>query len=131
MHHDPIDLIVRRRRIAGMSAVFLPFMQGGGIDWDGFARHLQRTIDAGLVPAVNMDTGSVQFLGDADRRRVLDIARSHTVDFVAGACVRDSQGDPFDSDAYRRMIFEIVERRFQEIRSPTLWVLPMPAPALM
>ena len=56
-----------RRRIRGMSAVLLPFEAGGGIDWRSFRAHVARTAEAGLVPAVNMDTGYVQLLDDGIR----------------------------------------------------------------
>src|SRR5213078_377149 len=57
------------------------------------------TAGAGLTPAVNMDTGYVRLLDDADRARVLDIA-ADTQGFVAGAFVADTSGAPFDLDAY-------------------------------
>ena len=34
-------------------------------DWGALAAHVGRTIDAGLVPAVNMDTGFGAYLDDA------------------------------------------------------------------
>ena len=54
--------IIHHRPIEGLSAIFLPFDQAGRIDFDGFARHLTCTADAGLTPAVNMDTGFVNLL---------------------------------------------------------------------
>jgi dihydrodipicolinate synthase/N-acetylneuraminate lyase len=54
-----------------MSAVLLP-LTTQGVDWNAFDEHLARTIDAGLVPAVNMDTGYVHLLDDATKRAVLD-----------------------------------------------------------
>ena len=80
-----------------MSAVLLPFTADGEIDWASFEAHVARTHDAGLVPAVNMDTGYVQLLGAADRERALDVAASVTGRrFVAGAHVGDRPGDAFD-----------------------------------
>lgn len=80
-----------------MSAVLLPHAADGAIDWASFEAHVARTHDAGLVPAVNMDTGYVQLLGADDRRRVLDVAASVTGGrFVAGAHVGDEPGDDFD-----------------------------------
>ena len=58
---------LRRRPILGMSAVLLPFTADGAVDWHGFESLVARTVAAGLVPAVNMDTGYVQLL-DADTR---------------------------------------------------------------
>ena len=46
-----------RRQVKGMSAILLPHRADGGIDWGEFEQHVARTADAGLTPAVNMDTG--------------------------------------------------------------------------
>jgi hypothetical protein len=54
-----------------MSAVLLP-LTTEGVDWNAFDAHLARTVDAGLVPAVNMDTGYVHLIDDATKRKVLD-----------------------------------------------------------
>src|SRR5207302_1471807 len=64
---DPVALLRPRRKIEGISAVLLPFAADGGVDWDAFAAHVARTADAGLTPAVNMDTGYVNLLDDAQR----------------------------------------------------------------
>lgn len=89
------------RTITAMSAVLLPFTETGEIDWEGFVRHLDRTIAAGLVPAVNMDTGFGPVLTPADRLDVLAVARRAGVAFVAGAHAPDRPGARFDLDAYR------------------------------
>ena len=97
-----------RRRITGMSAILLPFTPGGEIDWEGFARHVARTVEAGLVPAVNMDTGYVQLLDDETREQVLALTKSHaTGRFVAGAEVRDAPGDPWNPAAMLRRVEQI------------------------
>lgn len=84
-----------------MSAVLLVHTADGLIDWSATEDHIARTRAAGLVPAVNMDTGYVQLLSPGDRLRVLDLAASVTGGaFVAGAYVGDRPGDPFDLDAY-------------------------------
>lgn len=94
-----------RRRIHGISAVLLPWDDAGGIDWAGFAAHVERTVRAGLTPAVNMDTGYVQRLGDADRERVLEVAKAHAGGgFVAGAHVADRGGDAWDEAAMLRQM---------------------------
>ena len=59
---SPEKMIRPRRRITGMSAILLPFLDDGSVDWDGFRAHVRRTADAGLTPAVNMDTGYVNLL---------------------------------------------------------------------
>ncbi|HVF33619.1 MAG TPA: dihydrodipicolinate synthase family protein [Acidimicrobiales bacterium] len=96
------------REIDGISAVLLPWTTGGTggatIDWAGFERHLAKTIEAGLTPAVNMDTGYVQLLDDDQRREVLHRTREivgHGGRFVAGAWVGDEPGAAFAPDRYR------------------------------
>ncbi len=103
---DPIALLRPRRRIEGISAVLLPFDPGGAIDWTAFAAHVERTAAAGLVPAVNMDTGYVNLLDDAERLRVLAATRAALAGrpFVAGAFVADEPGSPWDRDACLRAI---------------------------
>jgi dihydrodipicolinate synthase/N-acetylneuraminate lyase len=103
---DPLQLIRPKRKITGMSAVLLPFREDGKIDGDGFCRHVRRTSDAGLVPAVNMDTGYVNLLDNAIRDRVLEVCWQTlgTRPFVAGAFVADQPGAAFDLDAYARQI---------------------------
>lgn len=89
------------RTITAMSAILLPYTADGEIDWPAVEAHLGRTVEAGLVPAVNMDTGYVQLLDVADKERVLDLAAAMTGgDFVAGAYVADAPGDPFDVAAH-------------------------------
>jgi dihydrodipicolinate synthase/N-acetylneuraminate lyase len=96
----------------GISAVLLPFAAGGSIDWPAFAAHVCRTADAGLTPAVNMDTGYVNLLDDDTRLEVLDRTREALAGraFVAGAFVADRPGSRFDRDAYCRQMGPIVKR---------------------
>jgi dihydrodipicolinate synthase/N-acetylneuraminate lyase len=91
-----------RREILGISAVLLPFTMEGGVDWPAFESLLGQTNRAGLVPAVNMDTGYVQLLDAATRARVLDTTASLAGPggFVAGAFVGDDAGAPFDAGEY-------------------------------
>jgi dihydrodipicolinate synthase/N-acetylneuraminate lyase len=97
-----------RRTVTGMSAILLPFRPDGGVDWDGFAGHVQRTHAAGLAPAVNMDTGYAQLIDEATRSRALAIAAEVTGGaFVAGAFVGDRPGDRFDEPAYLRAMSEV------------------------
>jgi len=99
------------RRITGMSAVLVPYTAAGDIDWAAVEAHVGRTRDAGLTPALNMDTGYVQLLGEADKERVLDVAATATGgDFVAGAYVADEPGAPFDLDGYLRAADAIASR---------------------
>jgi dihydrodipicolinate synthase/N-acetylneuraminate lyase len=94
-----------------MSAILLPFAEGGGVDWPGFRAHVARTAAAGLTPAVNMDTGYGNLLDEATRRRVLAETRATlgNAEFVAGAFVNDQAGAPFNLDEYRRAVAAIQE----------------------
>ncbi len=109
---DPISLLRPRRKIVGISAILLPFRDDGAIDWPGFEGHVGRTAQAGLIPAVNMDTGYGNLLDDATRREVL--ARTRSVlgkgPFVAGAFVADRPGAAFDLDAYLSQCARIQEQ---------------------
>ena len=89
------------RSITGMSAVLLPYTADGDIDWAAAEAHVARTVEAGLTPAVNMDTGYVQLLTVAEQAEVLDRAAAIAGDgFVAGAYVADRPGAAFDLDGY-------------------------------
>lgn len=107
---DPLALLRPRRKITGISAILLPFTAAGDIDWAGFAAHCVRTADAGLTPAVNMDTGFVNLLTADQRVAVLDAARSALGGrpFVAGAFVGDVPGAPFNPDDYLRSMEPIL-----------------------
>ncbi len=110
---EPISLLQQRiipnRRIEGISAVLLPFDSAGEIDWESFGRLIGRTLDAGLAPAVNMDTGYVNLLTDGERRAVLKhtSALASGRKFVAGAFVEGEGGDPYAS--YARAVETIQE----------------------
>lgn len=118
MSHGPTSVPPQRpgRSITGMSAVLLPFEPDGEVAWDAFAAGVERTVSAGLVPAVNMDTGYGPSLDAAERARVLAV----TVDvvagrepvggwsFVAGAHAADPEGTSLDVAGYRRAVGEVV-----------------------
>ncbi len=91
----------RRRTIVGMSAVLLPFGETGDIDWVGFHALLGATVAAGLVPAVNMDTGFGPVLLPQHKAEVLAITGHLGVPFLAGAHAPDLPGSQFALDAYR------------------------------
>jgi dihydrodipicolinate synthase/N-acetylneuraminate lyase len=92
-----------------MSAILLPFLEDGSVDWDSFRNHVGRTIDAGLAPAVNMDTGYTNLIDEATRREVLkqtqDICGKR--EFVAGAFVADKPDSDWNLEAYRQQIEQI------------------------
>lgn len=107
--HTTIPPLRPNRRITGMSAVLLPFVSPGEIDWQSFDQHVTRTCEAGLIPAVNMDTGYVHLLDDASRLEVLKRTQAITSGnmFVAGAFVKDSPGSRFALENYVLRIDEI------------------------
>ena len=101
--------IIPRRKITGYSAALLPFRADGAIDWDGFCAHVARTAAAGLVPAVNMDTGFGNLIDEQTRVEVLRRARDTIPGqlFTAGAFVPSQSGDSFAPDAYYRQLDQI------------------------
>jgi dihydrodipicolinate synthase/N-acetylneuraminate lyase len=98
-----------RRKITGYSAILLPYTTSGAVDWDGFAAHVARTADAGLIPAVNMDTGYSHLLDAETRLQALRLARETLggQPFTAGAIVLDAPGEAYDPSAYARQIEQI------------------------
>jgi dihydrodipicolinate synthase/N-acetylneuraminate lyase len=64
------------RRVHGISATLLPYTPAGGVDWEGFERHVARTHAAGLDVAVNMDTGFGDLLAPEEREAVLARTRA-------------------------------------------------------
>ncbi|CAN5611966.1 dihydrodipicolinate synthase family protein [soil metagenome] len=108
---DVVSRIRPGRAITGMSAVLVPYTADGAIDWPAVEAHVARTVAAGLTPAVNMDTGYVQLLAEADKARVLDLTAAVTTgDFVAGAYVADGPGAPIDLDGYHRAAAAVTAR---------------------
>ena len=101
--------ILPRRKITGYSAALLPFRADGAIDWDGFCAHVARTAAAGLVPAVNMDTGFGNLIDEQTRVDVLRRTRDTIPGqlFTAGAFVPSQAGDSFAPDAYYRQFDQI------------------------
>ncbi len=92
-----------------MSAILLPFESNGDVDWVGLRNHIIRTLDAGLVPAVNMDTGYANLIDEATRIRVLEETQAIAGGrmFVAGAFVGDRPGAVFNFEAYLAQIDSI------------------------
>jgi len=104
---DVLKRIKPERKIEGISAVLLPFDDNGRIDFAGFSQNVKRTFDAGLAPAINMDTGYTNLLSGTERKDVLAAARevAQGKRFVAGAFVEDMTGDLME--LYQREIAEI------------------------
>jgi dihydrodipicolinate synthase/N-acetylneuraminate lyase len=82
---------VRPRTVEGISAVLLPYQQNALPDWDALSACLEQTVQAGLQPAVNMDTGYVNLLTDVERTQVLNVTNSTLggKPFVAGVFLED------------------------------------------
>ena len=98
-----------RRKVQGIAAALLPFEADGKIAVESFQNHLRATHRAGLVNAVNMDTGYVNYLSDAEKRDVLRWTRDalgEGVPFVAGAYIEGQSGEIVD--LYRIQIEPIV-----------------------
>jgi dihydrodipicolinate synthase/N-acetylneuraminate lyase len=105
----PLKLLKPRRKVDGMSAVLLPLLDDRCVDWRGFEAHVERTFEAGLTPAINMDTGYGNLIDGATRletlRRTQQLAAGRP--FVGGAFVSDQPGAALDRAAYGRAIEEI------------------------
>lgn len=93
-----------------MSATLLPMQSTTEPDWDGFCQHVERTFAAGLVPAINMDTGYANLIDASQRQKALDLASTccQGGSFVGGVFVGDEPDARFDFDAYRRGIDQVV-----------------------
>jgi len=97
-----------RRKVHGIAAALLPFESDGRIAVHAFQQHLVATHRAGLMNAVNMDTGYVNYLSDAEKQDVLRWTREalgDAVPFVAGAYIEGLEGDIVS--LYRRQIDSI------------------------
>ncbi len=107
----PLAMLRPKRAVTGASAILLPFTSTGDVDWSAFAAHVERTAHAGLIPAVNMDTGYVNLIDDVVQDEVL--SRTERIlgrtPFIAGAFVADQPGDPFALDRYARR-FERIQQ---------------------
>jgi len=105
-------LIERRqlhRKVQGIAAALLPHDSDGNVAVEAFQQHLSATHRAGLMNAVNMDTGYVNYLSDAEKLDVLrwtHEALGEGVPFVAGAYIENQIGDVVT--LYRQQIKPIV-----------------------
>ncbi|MEM9942937.1 MAG: dihydrodipicolinate synthase family protein [Planctomycetota bacterium] len=108
-HIDPNSLLTPGRKIEGISAILLPFAKTDDVDWTAFDAHVVRTLDAGLAPAVNMDTGYGHLIDESTRIEVLKRTENLAAGrkFVAGAFVKDDPGSRFDADAYQNQMDQI------------------------
>jgi dihydrodipicolinate synthase/N-acetylneuraminate lyase len=98
-----------RRKVQGIAAALLPFETDGRIAVEAFQNHLRATHRAGLMNAVNMDTGYVNYLSDAEKLDVLRWTREalgKDVPFVGGAYMEGQPGDTLG--LYRKQMDAIV-----------------------
>jgi 4-hydroxy-tetrahydrodipicolinate synthase len=105
-----IERRLPRRKVQGIAAALLPYDAHGAVAVEDFQRHLVATHRAGLMNAVNMDTGYVNFLRDAEQHDVLrwtSEALGNDVPFVAGAYIEDRDGEMIA--LYRRQMDVIVK----------------------
>ncbi|HEY7351804.1 MAG TPA: dihydrodipicolinate synthase family protein, partial [Terriglobales bacterium] len=94
----------------GIAAALLPYLADGKIAVDAFQTHLVTTQRAGLMNAVNMDTGYVNYLSDEEKLEVLRWTRAALgpgVPFVAGAYIENRDGDVVE--LYRTQMKQIVQ----------------------
>jgi dihydrodipicolinate synthase/N-acetylneuraminate lyase len=125
------DRVRPGRAITGISAVLLPFEGDGVIDWHAFEAQVERTAAAGLLPAVNMDTGFGPVLTARERERVLQVAANLAPrEFVASAIVDDEPGAALDLDEYRRAVAAIREPGGTPIVFPSYGLSSVPDGAI-
>jgi dihydrodipicolinate synthase/N-acetylneuraminate lyase len=89
--------------VHGIAAALLPHKEDGTIAVEAFQKHLIATHRAGLMNAVNMDTGYVNCLSATEKGSVLRWAREalgSDVPFIAGAFIENDAGDAVP--AYRQ-----------------------------
>src|SRR5215467_3102422 len=94
-----------RRKVQGIAAALLPFSSDGRIAAEAFQRHLLATQQAGLMNAVNMDTGYVNYLSEAEKLQVLQWTRDvlgKDAAFVAGTYIEGQDGEAVT--LYRRQM---------------------------
>ena len=99
-----------RRKVQGIAAALLPYEVDGRVAVDAFTKQLTATHQAGLMNAVNMDTGYVNYLSDREKEEVLDWTRQALgkgIPFVAGAYIEHHAGNDLVT-LYRRQIDTIL-----------------------
>lgn len=96
------------RKPVGMAAVLLPFEEDGSIAAEAYQNCLRETLEVGLTPAVNMDTGYANLISPEEKTYVLELAQEAAEGrpFIAGAFVEGMEGPQVD--LYRTQMDEIV-----------------------
>jgi 4-hydroxy-tetrahydrodipicolinate synthase len=96
---------ILRRKVQGIAAALLPYDLDGRVAVEAFQRHLADTHRAGLMNAVNMDTGYVNYLSETEKQDVLRWTREalgKDTPFIAGAYIEGQTGDL--ASLYRRQM---------------------------
>ncbi len=99
------------RKVQGIAAALLPFNAHGRIAVEAFQNHLRATHLAGLMNAVNMDTGYVNYLSATEKLDVLRWTREALgtdAQFVGGAYIEGQPGDIVE--LYRKQMDAIVRQ---------------------
>jgi dihydrodipicolinate synthase/N-acetylneuraminate lyase len=120
---DILKRVQPRRAVSGIAAALLPFEADGRIAVDCFQQRLRATHEAGLINAVNMDTGYVNYLSDEERQDVLAWTREalgYLTPFVAGAYIESTEdGVAGVAALYRREMDLVAEIGGTPILFPT------------
>ena len=98
-----------RRKVQGIAAALLPYEADGRVAVEAFSQQLISTHRAGLMNAVNMDTGYVNYLSDLEKQEVLNWTREalgRGIPFVAGAYIEHLGGGDIVA-LYRQQIDSI------------------------
>jgi dihydrodipicolinate synthase/N-acetylneuraminate lyase len=106
---SPFDRPRKPRKVQGIAAALLPYESDGRVAVEAFQKHLVATQRVGLENAVNMDTGYVNYLSEAEKLDVLRWTREalgKDVPFVAGAYIEGQQGAV--TELYRKQMDVIV-----------------------
>lgn len=99
----------RGRKVQGIAAALLPFERDGRVAVEAFENHLRATQRVGLMNAVNMDTGYVNYLNETEKSTVLRWTREalgKDAPFVAGAYIEALDGEI--ASLYRKEMDPIV-----------------------
>jgi 4-hydroxy-tetrahydrodipicolinate synthase len=82
--------------VQGIAAALLPYESDGRVAVEALKRHLLATQGAGLMNAVNMDTGYANYLSGEEKQNVLRWTREalgKDAPFVAGAYIENEPGN--------------------------------------
>jgi len=104
--HVAVPPLRCNRRITGMSAVLLPFVAPGEIDWPSFDQHVARTCDTGrmfLAGAFVKDFSGSRFALDTYATRMYDIQHCGGTPVIFQSFGLTQQADPEIVESYRQL----------------------------